>query len=258
MSLPPELAATLATLVETTVTWRPSHRLIVAGGADRARRSPFARIGLSGADALAVLRSTAIRRRAEAAASPANAALAALARAEEQAVARLTALDGRNPGALSAGSEADALVLGAFAYGGPTRFSDGSVGCYYAAEQFETAIAETRHHQAVAFGDSRASAGACVDLVDIEADVVATLPDLRPLWSTHPDVYDPGNYAVAREVGAALVAAGHQGILYTSVRDVARGPCVAAFAGGIVRGARRAATVRYRWDGTAIHVEPIR
>jgi hypothetical protein len=256
---PETLADAVASAPRPLLAWPTSHRLIAAGAADRARTSPFALLGLSFADALAVMESIADRRALEAAAAPSNLALRQLAELEQQAIRRLRTLDGAHPGVLPAGSEASALVTGAFAFGGPSRFSAGTHGCYYAAELRETAIAETLYYQERAMRDRNAAAGEFVQMVDVTAAIAGTLVDLRRLGRRFPEVYDPNSHAVGHEVGALVYEAGAPGILYVSVRRrqgarAVRG-CVAVFDPTRVTSPRRlAAVIRYEWDGTRLSV----
>jgi hypothetical protein len=253
-ALPEALVEAVAAAPRPPLAWPTSHRLIAAGAADRARTSQFALLGLSLADALTVMESIADRRALEAAAAPSNLALRQLAEREQQAIRRLRALDGAHPGVLPAGSEASALVTGAFAYGGPSRFSDGTHGCYYAAELRETAVAETLHYQQRAMRDRGAAAGEFVEMVDVTAAIAGPFVDLRALERRFPEVYDRDSHAVGQEVGALVYQAGEPGILYVSVRRrrgarAVRG-CLAVFDPGRITNPRRAAAlIRFTWDG---------
>src|SRR3546814_3800749 len=60
----------------------------------------------------------------------------------------------------------------------PGRFHDGSFGAYYAADNFETAIAEVTHHQAQRLSDSRDEPGWISDMRELVGAVRADLLDI--------------------------------------------------------------------------------
>ena len=127
-------------------------------------------------------------------------------------------------------------------FGGPER------GAWYAAFERETAIAETAFHKAVAL----AEIGRFEDEVSFDdylADVGAELADLRP--GGFGDCLDPASYVAAQELAERLLAEGGLGVVYPSVRDPG-GTCVALFRPALVGNVRRAATLTFTWNGTAV------
>jgi hypothetical protein len=143
-------------------------------------------------------------------------------------------------------------IMAAFTHLNPegSRFSDGSWGVYYAAQDLDTAIAEVSHHRAV-FLARTAEPAIDVDLRLVSATLDAALHDLRPLRRSRPAVYDPAGYTASRPLGAALRAAGSPGVLYHSVRR-AGGLCAGVFRPRALKAAREAAHIALHWDGRRI------
>ncbi len=144
------------------------------------------------------------------------------------------------------------FVNAAFAYWRPrerNRFNDAGFGAWYAAFETETAIAEVAYHigrelervqdwnATIEWSEMWASfAGSYVDLRGVEPR-----PDCL-----HPDIaigYAAGN-ALARETRAA----GHNGIVYPSVRHPA-GTCLVALWPHAVQSVTQGAVIRATWRG---------
>ncbi len=143
-------------------------------------------------------------------------------------------------------------IMAAFTHLNPqgSRFSDGSYGVFYCAREKETAIAETRHHQARFMAATREPRMRLpMRLYSVEASGRAV--DLRAASRREPRLVDPDDYAYAQGIGRQLRAAGEQGILYPSVRQP-KGQCLAALRTGILRNCRHAAYLEYDWNGQAI------
>jgi hypothetical protein len=129
-----------------------------------------------------------------------------------------------------------------------SRFSDGRYGMFYAARERETAIAETRHHHARFLAATHERAQHLpMRLYTVAID--AALHDLRPPQAVPAAVYDPDNYSAARALGARLLAAGSDGVVYRSVRH-AGGQCAGLFNPSGASGCVHAAYLLYAWDGT--------
>jgi hypothetical protein len=131
-----------------------------------------------------------------------------------------------------------------------TRFTDGRFGAYYAAESIDTAIAETRFHRENFLRATREPS------IELEmrcylSDVACDLHDLRGRRVELPDIYDPLSYVASQKLGAALRAAGSNGIAFDSVRR-AGGECVAVFRPRLVQNVRQGVHLRYAWDGQSI------
>lgn len=138
-----------------------------------------------------------------------------------------------------------------------SRFSDGRYGVFYAAREKETAIAETRYHQA------RFLAATAQPPIDLQmrlqwVDIEGRFTDLRRLPADHA-VYSRDSYAASRALAAPLQVAATaepsraagappSGVVYRSVRHTG-GQCIGAFHPGPVSACRHAAYLLYRWDG---------
>ena len=88
------------------------------------------------------------------------------------------------------------VIMAAFTHLNPSgsRFSDGACGVFHAANDLDTAIAETRHHRERfmrATGQPRMELDMRVYLVDLEGE----LHDLRGQTTVQPLVYHTDNYA---------------------------------------------------------------
>lgn len=151
--------------------------------------------------------------------------------------------------------EGSGLIMAAFAWpGGPSRFSDGTRGTYYAAASEETAIHETTYH------DTRFLTGAGPVVVEkalIEAELTGTLADVRVGRPAPRDIYDPTDYAAGQAFGAIIRKCDGDGIVYDSVRhrdaaDTPLGECAAVFRPAVLRRAAVSRVVEYHWDGTRI------
>jgi hypothetical protein len=157
------------------------------------------------------------------------------------------------PPAERVGGAGASWVMAPFTHRNPvgSRFSDGSYGVYYAARDLMTAIRETAFHFARFARDSsdgpryehmRALVGRVANrFVDASG-----LPAQR-----RARVLDPQSYAESRAFGAAVRAAGRNGIVYPSVRDPG-GQCVAAFRPKAVDIPVQGAALQYHWDGTRV------
>jgi hypothetical protein len=143
-------------------------------------------------------------------------------------------------------------IMAAFTHLNPegSRFSDGSYGVYYAAQNLETAVAEVSHHRAV-FLSRTAEAAIDIDLRLITAPLDAPLHDLRSLRRSTPAVYDPADYGAGQTLGRRLRAAGSWGVLYHSVRHRG-GLCAGLFRPRALKPVREAAHIALHWDGSRI------
>ena len=110
-------------------------------------------------------------------------------------------------------------IMAAFTHLNPegSRFSDGSYGVYYAAQDLDTAMAEVSHHRAVFMARTQEPA-IDIDLRLIAAPLDAKLHDLRGLRRSAPQLYDPDDYGAGQALGRQLREAGSWGVLYHSVR----------------------------------------
>lgn len=144
-------------------------------------------------------------------------------------------------------------VMAAFTHLNPagSRFSDGSYGVYYAGDRLATAIAETAFHFARIAADSgdpprRETMRVLSGAIDANLHDLAVL---RP--SVRGPLLDPASYAASQPYGAALRAAGSNGLHYPSVR-YPDGNCVAVFRPKVVGIPRQTSHLVYDWDGTRV------
>lgn len=129
------------------------------------------------------------------------------------------------------------------------RFHDGHFGAWYAARTFETALAETIHHQASAFRASAERPGWLARVRELVAHVDRVFHDLRA--GGHESCLVPDDYADSQTLARYLRAEGSDGLVYPSVRDPA-GECVAAFWPDAVGGVEEGRLLTYHFDGERI------
>lgn len=143
-------------------------------------------------------------------------------------------------------------IMAAFTHLNPegSRFSDGSYGVYYAADDRDTAIAEVSHHRGLFLARTH-EAALDVDLRMIVADLDAPLHDLRPLRKSAPDIYDPDHYGASQALGRSLRAEGSWGVLFHSVRHEG-GLCAGVFRPRALKSARQSSHIALHWDGQRI------
>jgi RES domain len=145
------------------------------------------------------------------------------------------------------------FVMAAFTHRNPhgSRFSDGSHGVYYAARTLLTAVRETAFHFARFAADSRdppryEDMRVLVGRVDQRfVDVGALAP------AEQARLLDPNAYAAGQSFGAAVRAAGANGVVYASVRD-AGGECIGAFKPTAVGIPVPGPSLKYHWDGARV------
>lgn len=141
-------------------------------------------------------------------------------------------------------------IMASFAYSGPSRFTDGSFGVYYAAHDEATAIAESQYWTQQ-FLAATSEPSIDVDKRVYVARIDGTYEDIRPVGSRSP-LYSKTSYERAREYGRTLYEADAvDGIVYRSVRRP-EGECVCAFRPRLISHCRMTGYVQFRWDGTRI------
>jgi hypothetical protein len=143
-------------------------------------------------------------------------------------------------------------IMAAFTHLNPegSRFSDGSYGVYYAAQDLDTAVAEVSHHRAL-FLARTAEAAIDIDLRLVTAPLDAPLHDLRQLRGSARAIYDPGDYVAGQALGRRLREGGSWGVLYHSVRRRG-GLCAGLFRPRALKPAKEAAHIALHWDGRRI------
>ncbi|MES2676284.1 MAG: RES family NAD+ phosphorylase [Pseudomonadota bacterium] len=146
-------------------------------------------------------------------------------------------------------------ALGPFVHLSPlgSRFSRGDYGIYYAAEDIQTAIIETRFHQQLYFS---AIVGLKYDRLQmrcLKTQFSASLRDIRGEKFIHRDWYNEDNYAAAQDLGNALKIKAEMGLVYQSVRNPPI-TCYALFTPKIIADIFQSEHFDYIWDGEKITV----
>jgi len=132
----------------------------------------------------------------------------------------------------------------------PSRFSDGSFGVLYVAQEFETALFETMHHHARFMTATAQKPGWTSQFREIVLDVAANVHDLRGVSSKNP-VLAADNYAPGQALGGALRAAGSEGLAYPSVRHPG-GFCAGLFYPDLASGPTQRRHLDYHFDGERV------
>lgn len=182
--------------------------------------------------------------------------LALLAEIEGATSGRLIAEE-RGIGGLSAaelvhGVPHAKFINASFAYAKPRepmRFNPANRGAWYAALAVETCIAEVGYHLTRALADAN-DFNTAVDYIEMLASMAGVFVDLRPV-PDHPSLDpDPAlGYPAGNAVAAGARAAGHNGIIYPSVRH-AGAPCIAALWPNVVQSVVQGAMYRLTWAGS--------
>ena len=133
----------------------------------------------------------------------------------------------------------------------PSRFTDGSYGVLYAGNRFQTALFETIHHHGRFMAATQEPPGWTSQFREILLDVRAELHDLRAARPGLAQVLAPASYQSARRLGAALRAAGSDGIVYPSLRDDG-GECVGLFWPDLASGPVQGRHLDYHWNGERV------
>lgn len=140
-------------------------------------------------------------------------------------------------------------IMAAFTHLNPegSRFSDGSYGVFYAGRELETAIRETVYHR------ERFMARTAEPPMALQMRCYVTALSLRlhDLRGGYPREHAPDDYGPGQRLGAALRAAGSDGLVYDSVRHRS-GQCAALFWPDCVAPCVQAGHYAYHWDGARI------
>ena len=140
-------------------------------------------------------------------------------------------------------------VMAAFTHiGNKTRFSDGSYGVYYASNNQETAIKETRYHRAKFLSCTNEEPGE-IDMRVYIGEVVKPMHDIRP--AGFEVLLDPDDWTPSQSYGMQMRISKSWGLVYPSVRHVG-GECIAAFRPPAISIPKQGAHLSYVWDGKTI------
>ena len=133
----------------------------------------------------------------------------------------------------------------------PSRFSTGTFGVLYAGDSFEVALFETIHHHGRFMARTREPAGWTSQFREIVLDVNARLHDLRGDDPAVLAVLDPDDYSAGQGLGAQLLAAGSDGVVYPCVRYEG-GECVGLLYPDCAANPRQGRHLDYHWDGNRV------
>jgi RES domain-containing protein len=146
-------------------------------------------------------------------------------------------------------------IMAAFTHPSPSgsRWSDGTYGVYYCAKTLSTAIAETKYHREQFLHQNRIDERLTVDMLVYEANLTGSLHNLCGQQEKFAALYDPdpASYPRSAAIGAALRAAGSDGIVYDSVRE-AGGVCAGLFRPRLLSPCQQAQHLAYVWNGERI------
>ena len=146
-------------------------------------------------------------------------------------------------------------ALGPFVHLNPdgSRFSKGDFGIYYAAEDVQTAIAETRYHQQYYFSSVVGLKFDRLSMRCLKTQFSANLRDIRDDSFKQSDWYSKDNYSAAQQLGENVKANNDAGIAYWSVR-IDNKICYALFSPSVIKDVIQTTHYEYIWDGEKITV----
>jgi RES domain-containing protein len=152
------------------------------------------------------------------------------------------------------------FINASFAYAKPrepNRFNPADRGAWYAALDAATCVAEVGHHLTKALADA-GDFHAVVDYGEMLSSMAGVFVDLRRASDHASLAPDPAiGYPAGNALAAATRAAGHNGIIYPSVRH-AGGTCIVALWPNVVQSVVQGALYRLTWSGTpAFDVTPL-
>lgn len=146
-------------------------------------------------------------------------------------------------------------ALGPFVHINPSgsRFSNGEFGVFYAADEVQTAIAETRYHQERYFSGIAGLKYDRLSMRCLKTQFTASLLDIRSAEFENEDWHNPDDYSSAQILGSALKIKAETGLVYNSVR-AANKICYALFTPQIINDVIQTSHYDYIWDGEKIIV----
>lgn len=145
-------------------------------------------------------------------------------------------------------------VMASFTHVNPkgSRFSDGTYGVYYAANNLQTAIAETVHHFA-AFARDANDPPRREDMRVLVGSISNSFHDIQTLSPKEhrAAVMNPTSYEASQALARSLRDRKSNGLLYPSVRH-REGCCVAAFWPDVVGIPSQERHLQYEWNGQSV------
>jgi hypothetical protein len=138
-------------------------------------------------------------------------------------------------------------VMASFTHiGNPSRFTDGSYGVYYAANDSQTAIAETAYHRAV-FLAATQEPDTTIYMREYVGDIIMPMWDITS--SQYENLHNPDDYRQSQAFAINQRGKGEAGLLYNSVRNLG-GLCVAAFKPCAMSPVTQAAHYEYQYSAS--------
>jgi hypothetical protein len=134
-----------------------------------------------------------------------------------------------------------------------SRFSNGDFGIYYAAEDVQTAIAETRYHQQCYFSAVEGLKFDRLTMRCLKTQFSASLRDIRGENYQDKDWYLKDDYSASQQLGGSVKANNDSGIVYYSVR-IDNKICYALFSPSVIKDVIQTTHYEYIWDGEKILV----
>lgn len=145
------------------------------------------------------------------------------------------------------------VVMAAFTHiNKASRFTDGSYGVYYAANNLVTAIKETIYHREVFMRQTLEQPGA-IDMRVYINHVKKPLHDIRSKKNKrYQQLHHKSDYSQAQIFGRQMKGKDSWGICYRSVRDM-QGECIAALRPPTISVPHQGSHYCYIWDGNKIN-----
>lgn len=150
------------------------------------------------------------------------------------------------------GGEGASYVMAPFTHCSPDRpgrFHDGMFGAFYAADSFETAVAETVHHTSIFLAATNEEPGWISDQRELIGVIDADLVDIRK--GNFDALLDPNSYVASQAYAREIRQEKGDGIVYPSVRQ-AGGECFAAFWPDVMEAPVQGRHISYHWNGAYI------
>jgi hypothetical protein len=141
------------------------------------------------------------------------------------------------------------VVMAAFCHPSPDggRFTDATLGAWYAAEALETAHREVAYRRWLELAEIGVTETR-LEMRQYRADLQGVFHDVRNR-RRFAALHDPDSWAESQRVGAALRESGSHGIRYDSVRHPGHA-CAVAFWPDVVRNVRQGAHFEYVFAGS--------
>lgn len=136
-------------------------------------------------------------------------------------------------------------VMASFAYSTGGRFNDQALGAWYAALTIQTAIQETIYHNTKRLRHSEGGFPNKIQMRELITSPKAKLEDICAV--DREDLYRESDYSEAQRFGESVRQAGHDGIIYKSVRD-AGGKNIVLFRPRLVLPITQGDHYDYIWD----------